>query len=277
MIKLLEKLVARKRGMKMRKQSIQERIMELQYKLQTLKEMDINYRLSGADYFVHDKQYGHRYEFHPVSEEELRQWEKECNLILPEEYREYLKLMGYGTGPGYGLLSPDAVREANKQLLNSISYYVETADTGGWYEDRDFNVETGYGRITYFHELKKKHVNRYRRMLEVPVPEDFDSYMRGYYYSDMVPRVLSLEGAIIITKHGHLSYDVIIAEGEMAGTIWFMDKGVGQSMTAEPHGFFELGKPIPGAKKTQTFLTFMENWADQSLHKCKEIYSKKVL
>lgn len=257
------------------KSPTEERIQHLQTKLQMLKKLDVQHKIFGTDFFVQEKQYGHQYEILPVTEEELKGWEISCNIKLPEEYREYLKLVGYGTGPAYGLLSPSAARDTYIQLLNSISYYVETADTGGWYEKHDFNKDTGYGRITYFHELKKKHVNRYRRMLEAPTPEEMDIYTKGYYYANMTPRVLSLEGASILANHGHLSYDVIITEGELAGTVWFIDKGVGQSISALPYGFFKKGKPVEGEKKMKTFLSYMEDWVEDAINECNEIYNRK--
>lgn len=249
----------------------QKRIVELHEKLQRLKESDTELCIFGAK----GQQWGHGYAFHPVSEEELLLWETDCSLKLPEEYRDYLKLVGYGTGPGYGLLSPVESRKLYQQIYNSISYYVEFADTGGWYEERDFNKKTGYGRITYFHELKNKHLKRYKRLLEAPLPENMEARGCEWYFMDIVPRVLSVEGVVILTNHGHKYWDVLVVDGEMAGTVWQVDGCAGQSMRAQPDGFYERGKPVPGTKKASGFLTYMERWADKALEECESKYLKK--
>ncbi len=256
----------------MKEKSRQERILALRDKLQRLKETDTELRIFGAA----GQQSGHRYTFHPVFEEELAQWETDCSLKLPEEYREYLKLAGYGTGPGYGLLSPAESRELYQQIYSSVSYYAECADTGGWFEERDFNKDTGYGRITYFHELKGKHVKRYKRLLETPLQENMSAGERDRYFMNIVPRVLSIEGGVVLTNHGHRYWDVLVVGGEMAGTVWQVDGCAGQSMRAQPDGFYERGKLVLGAKQASGFLAYMERWADQALEECKSIYHNKT-
>ncbi len=178
--------------------------------------------------------------------------------------------------PYYGLLSPAESRELYQQIYSSVSYYAECADTGGWFEERDFNKDTGYGRITYFHELKGKHVKRYKRLLETPLQENMSAGERDRYFMNIVPRVLSIEGGVVLTNHGHRYWDVLVVGGEMAGTVWQVDGCAGQSMRAQPDGFYERGKLVLGAKQASGFLAYMERWVDQALEECKSIYHNKT-
>ena len=74
----------------------------LQSKVLELARLDRDQSLFGANVFG----YGHHYRFSPVlSEEELRGFERENEINLPDDYRSFLRLVGNGgAGPGYGLI-----------------------------------------------------------------------------------------------------------------------------------------------------------------------------
>ncbi|MEC3975388.1 SMI1/KNR4 family protein [Amycolatopsis sp. H20-H5] len=77
---------------------------ELAAKLKLLTDADENLRVFGAE--------DHDYLSHPVSPEVLDDVEKSLGVELPRAYREFLAHVGYGAGPGYGLLDPGALASA---------------------------------------------------------------------------------------------------------------------------------------------------------------------
>lgn len=90
-----------------------KRILKL---LEQAKAKDPDFERFGA--------YSHKYKLSaPVSEETLLEFEKQYQIQLPEEYRDFLKLVGNGgAGPYYGLYGVEAQK---KELHNSRVYRVE--------------------------------------------------------------------------------------------------------------------------------------------------------
>jgi hypothetical protein len=76
-----------------------ETIARLRETLVTLKSLDLDLREFGAG-----PPFGHSYEVHPVSIDEVEAKERQLGRPLPAEYRAWLLAMGCGAGPGYGLL-----------------------------------------------------------------------------------------------------------------------------------------------------------------------------
>ena len=74
-----------------------ERIEQIRTKIENLKKLDKKYSTFGSN--------RHKYELNKTkSESELREFETNNSIILPTEYREFIKLIGNGgAGPYYGL------------------------------------------------------------------------------------------------------------------------------------------------------------------------------
>lgn len=230
--------------------------------------MDTNYKIFGASNYMYINeqtkvQTGHQYESIPIKEDEVMEWESELMVSFPQEYREYLKKIGYGAGPSYGLLNLEKIMD---YTTHYYSPYAEEANDEHWnFYDEDFNLESGYGQITYFRDMKRKHITRYRKLLHTPLPENTSIQERDRYYAKIIPRVISMEGAIIIVNGGGASFDALVVEGELAGTVWWIDGACGSSFRAQPYGFIERQKIIPNAKMPFTFLEYMEHWMDSSI------------
>ncbi len=90
-----------------------KRILKL---LEQAKAKDPNLERFGA--------YSHRYRLSaPANEEMLQRFEEQYQIRLPEEYRDFLKLVGNGgAGPYYGLYGVEA---QEKDLHNSRTYRVQ--------------------------------------------------------------------------------------------------------------------------------------------------------
>jgi hypothetical protein len=76
-------------------------LVDLRLKLEQLKVLDRELQVFGAK--------KHKYQSYPVSSEELERLEGELGVRLPEDYRHFLLVIGYGAGPYYGLASPDEI------------------------------------------------------------------------------------------------------------------------------------------------------------------------
>jgi len=66
--------------------------------LDRLASIDKKYWVPGAG--------KHQYKSYPLSSEELEHFEGWLGVRLPDEYRRFLQVIGYGAGPYDGLLSP---------------------------------------------------------------------------------------------------------------------------------------------------------------------------
>jgi len=103
-ISATESILRRKKGMGRTTQPAWvKRILKL---LEQARAKDPGFERFGA--------YSHRYKLSaPASEEMLQKFEEQCQVQLPEEYRDFLKLVGNGgAGPYYGLYG---VAELEKQ------------------------------------------------------------------------------------------------------------------------------------------------------------------
>lgn len=77
--------------------SIEEKIIDITGKLELLKKLDPKRKLFGAS--------SHKYQLNnPADEKEIKVFEVEHQIQLPDEYRVFLKKLGNGgAGPYYGL------------------------------------------------------------------------------------------------------------------------------------------------------------------------------
>jgi len=171
---------------------------EVREKLKILRDRDPHLEAAGAK--------KHRYQSIPVSEMELLEFENVSGFPLPNDYREFLKQIGYGVGPDYGLLSPQ------EALDETFSLIFEEEDYCAWTPE-----DHGYGRLLHFEDFKQKHVDllvQKRNQGEYKEP------------SDIAPHLLCcLKGSVIISDVGSGIYNVLLGKAEMAGTVWSIMAG----------------------------------------------------
>src|SRR5690349_18337717 len=78
-----------------------EKLTELRNKLSYLRQVDGERKTFGSS-----KPSGHDFQFQPLSSKQIKKLEKKLTTSLPIEFRNFLSVIGYGAGPGYGILSP---------------------------------------------------------------------------------------------------------------------------------------------------------------------------
>jgi len=218
---------------------------DIKDKLARLRQRDSECMLFGSK--------KHRYESTVIPENEIAAFERDLKHELPKEYRDYLMHIGFGAGPGYGLYSLDAIKKNYRYFLNKNAEFDEEEDVG-------------YGEIARFSDLKRSH-------LEMFVDKKIKQNPSSLSY--IAPRVLSVEGGVVISQDGCTYYHVLVTRGEMTGTIW--DVSFENEFSAIPKGVFyqsggELtvrngvivrnGGEIKHRPEPFTFLEWMHHWLD---------------
>jgi hypothetical protein len=90
-------------------------IEDIKNKLERLKTLDRNFTVFGACQ--------HQYISFPLSRDEIADLESQIGVRLPEDYRIFLKEIGCGAGPYYGLYSPqDIVADLQEQHFCEVEH-----------------------------------------------------------------------------------------------------------------------------------------------------------
>lgn len=161
-----------------------------QSRIAQLKKLDPGLEVFGARL--------HRYETHPVSLDEMVQFESALGVALPDQYRKHLLSVGYGAGPCYGLYSP-------KTILENLLYAYKE-----WEEDpEDLGPTPSPGIEFPFTRIDAQ------RIREAVVAGNRWACGTAIYPSN---------GAIPIGTRG-CSYDtMLVTAGEPRGTVWDVDQ-----------------------------------------------------
>jgi hypothetical protein len=212
---------------------------EIRRELQRLRELDFNCQAFGAQ--------KHHYQSTPVPEVQLQAVEKELGYALPPDYREFLKQIGYGAGPEYGLYSPEQAL-AETVCLNRINGNPKEGEFCHWMPD-----DRGYGQLFHFRDLKAEHVEIF-----------IQKHKQGGFEcaGEIGPCILCLnEGGLVIQTRGCIFYHVLICEGELAGTMWEVALG---EAGAVPRGVFYYGENREWVYRARpyTFEEWYKNWLD---------------
>ena len=158
-----------------------------QRRIAQLKKLDTGFRVFGSN--------RHRYETHPLSLDDVNQFELALGVALPEQYRRHLLNVGYGAGPYCGLYSPETI-------LQRLLYDYE--------EDPEDLGPRPLPSITFpFTRSDAK------RIYEARAAGDSCACGAAVYPSN---------GAIPIGTQG-CSYDtMLVTAGELCGTVWDLDQ-----------------------------------------------------
>lgn len=90
---------------------------------------------------------GHRWRSYPMPEDKIVEFETKYGIALPEEYRAFIKEIGLGAGPFYGLhdltnwLCDDETEEGELNFLNSPCLILPTMCGGREYTGWDEKLE----------------------------------------------------------------------------------------------------------------------------------------
>jgi hypothetical protein len=196
-----------------------ETLERIKTKLAELKKADTKHEVFGSS--------RHRYKLNPApTENELKGFESQYGIRLPEGYRNFLLYMGNGgAGPYYGLeelesgLYDDLDHKNDKDLLNPSE---EFPHREAWSLDLPENDDDG----------------AYREREEV--------YFEKRW----------MNGALRICNYGCGIYINLVVKGPEHGNIWIDDR-------CNDGGIYP--DRYPGNKEKVDFLQWYELWLDKSL------------
>lgn len=210
---------------------IERQIKNIKDKINKLKSLDKYYKVFGST--------SHKYLMNPIlSINEIRKFEKDNNIYLPEDYKLFLLEIGNGgAGPFYGLLKlydnedqhvqikkPFPFNKKNPCLLSKYSMYDEKIN----------NSKTDEEEQLYWDEKEEKISKEYN---------------------------LATQGITFLCHHGCAIYDVLILNGKEKSTVWnfnFAD---------------EIGVvPLETQNGQLMFLDWYELWLNETIEKCKILY-----
>lgn len=171
----------------------------------------------------------HRYKLHPkLSEDELAAFEARHSIVLPEEYRDYLKEMGNGgAGPAYGILRlQDWATELDVQSPKFLS--TPFPYTTPWNAERPGDVDDDS-----YHES-----------------EVFMAWEKEYYDNKHIT------GSIRLSHYGCAIYYFLVVTGEEKGFVWVDDR-------ANDYGLYSAVSQK--TKEKMSFSVWYHEWLRESL------------
>jgi len=193
----------------------------------------------------------HKFKFNaPLSEEELRAYEKQYDLTIPKAYREFLITIGDGgMGPFYGLLP---LRD-NEDCTDDDALSNEFRLT----RDTPINILEAYNKQT----------ERAAALREAGKDDEIEASWAEYRAAEEA--LLEKADAMkYLCTEGCGMYSVLIMKGEEAGNVWYHD-------FANDCGLFALVNLETG--KSLDFFDWYNVWLDSLLedfdgeeHKCED-------
>jgi hypothetical protein len=159
----------------MTQQHMSQTLARIKDKLDQLREIDTEFRVFGSNH--------HQYKIKdPATENQVSSFESRFNVILPDEYREYLLKFGNGgAGPDYGISPLRVDWNPTQEELTDMPRL-----------DRAFLFTTRW---------------------ECPEDEsDVDRFLEDRYFED---------GCLHISPSGCATYSVLVVTGAERGRVWY--------------------------------------------------------
>jgi hypothetical protein len=166
---------------------------------------------------------GHRWVSRPVTQDSLDELSRFLGTRLPAEVEEFLRVIGSGAGPYYGIFTPSDIRgEVQSARDDCAAEQVEPPHSG-----RAFPITAAHVR------------------------------------DELVPvRPYPLDGAVRLCHRGCATWTILAITGELAGTVWNVnahdrewdDAAEWRPATYPNHGHVD-GQPV-------YFLDWYEHWLD---------------
>jgi len=218
-------------------------ITTLEKKMKILQKLDKKFTLFGSE--------NHKYKLNPpLSENELSDYEKQYNLVIPKEYREFIACLGDGGfGPFYGLLP---LRNNDKMLLKE-----ESSDDEGLSCEFPFPKHTPFlinddAELT----LLNKDLLKY---YEAGLAEEEDTTYSLLSAREEYLYKTATTGVSFLCHEGCGMYNVLIMKGESAGTVWHLDfSGGGEWLGIAPLVTHDT-------KQSLSFYDWYNIWLDRAI------------
>ncbi len=212
------------------------RLAEIKQKLALLKERDGDLRIAGASH--------HRYVMSaPLTERQLRQFEHEYGVVLPEDYCAFLTEVGNGgVGPICGMIAQERalLAEQDPQLLAKPFPLVSTLDFWALLKER-----TGVDPFERAGGLNYKRLDENEESRRAY--HSLADHLHGSYFS---------QGALAICHYGCGMMFCLVVTGDERGNVWLDDRANGNGLFPVLHR---------RDKRHLDFLSWYEAWLDHSL------------
>ena len=201
-------------------------IAELKNKHSRLKKLDggsfwkrPQYKVFGSD--------SHGYKFNaPLSIEQIKRFEEQHRILLPDDYRNFLLTVGNGgSGPAYGLL-PLWQWNIELEIEQDDFLSIPFPHADQWNMVRDFDMEDD----------------------AVYESEAFQKWEEDYYSNDHIT------GSIRICHYGCAIYYLLVVTGDERGMIWVDDR-------ANDLGIY----PAVTKGKRLDFVSWYDGWLDEGM------------
>jgi hypothetical protein len=186
----------------------------------------------------------HHYRSSPTPLEDIRDFEKNLGVELPTEYRDYLRRIGYGAGPYYGIWCPHEVLAELQGLA------------------RDFEADEGVC---------------VRPSDPFPLtPAELGGIVGRLAVNSEAPwadQAWPCGGCIPICHQGCTYWSVLVLQGEFRGRVWDVACFAGYDgewlPARRPPGWWELGMPhpksLPDLPSPPTFIEWVSGWLERGL------------
>jgi hypothetical protein len=207
-------------------ENITERLDTVIHKLSTLKELDSKFAAFGAK--------NHKYELKSkLTKEYIEKYQIENNIILPEEYAEFLMHVGNGgAGPCYGLFSLEE-NENNIKVAEVFPYDIENPFyLSGKYDEF-------YKQMDMCETIEEE--DALNEQMDKIMDVDYENCTKGF---------------IDLCHEGCAMYDVLIVNGKDKGSVWFFD-------FANDLGAIPLINPKNN--ESMKFLDWYELWLEEEI------------
>lgn len=207
-------------------ENIKEQLEAIRIKLARLKELDSSYSGFGSE--SHKNILNKR-----LTQSDIEQYQTKYNIILPEEYAQFLMHIGNGgAGPCYGLLP----LEENENSINISEVFPYQFESPLYLEGK---YDEFYERMDECESLDE----------EDAVCEELNE-IKDREYLD------SLKGFIDLNHEGCAMYNILIVNGKDHGCVWFFD-------FSDDFGTVPLINPE--SSKPMRFLDWYELWLDEQI------------
>lgn len=212
-------------------QAMNQKTQQLKDKLDKLKKLDKNFEVFGSEL--------HKYALNScLSAAGVSNFESKCNIVLPDDYRQFLLEFGNGgAGPGYGLLSINIEKLIVDSQCNFLSQpFLLTKE---WNNLELLQVSDGSSTNTYF---DPKYIN----------------------------------GTIVVAEYGCGIQARLVITGEERGNIWIDDRtneaGI-YPLTMHYAAFFhddpdieaDLYESVEEVKEALTFYEWYNDWLNRGI------------
>ena len=205
-------------------------------KLSALRAADPDFSVFGAA--------SHRYELNaPCAEQDVRAFETEHDVQLPEDYRAFLLECGNGgAGPSYGLFPLGRWDGAGRELE------LWPGESGSWGQLREPFPHTQPWNLPdeRFQQPADGHAD------EAAEQAWYDAFDQAYFAPALT------NGAMPICHEGCAYRDLLIVTGPQRGRMWIDGR-------SSDEGIAPLG---PVGQDAPTFAAWYLSWLDESLAEC---------